>query len=247
MEAIMINDIIEIIRKLNGGSVLAGQPDETSNVDLTSSAASLYIDELNSKYYYFADLVVDPKKLKNDNLAFIESLTVRNTEAYTKIAQPMPNSSYLILFWEVPNISESIYPRIIKLEDNEFFYKKYVFYYTLDEFKAFLQWYDSIQHDKVETISSLLKIISDSNFDVDLPHIRFFIRLLTKVPFFKLSFPRATLKDFESMANDKINKTRSPNCRTIKELNSIITKAIDSNNATLDTISDAIYKKIMEE
>lgn len=247
MEAIMTNKILDIIRKINGGSVIADQSDEISKVDLFADNVNLYIDEFNSKYYYFADLVVDEEDRKKNNLGQIEKSTVNNLDAYIKVEPPSPNSSYLILFWKVSTIDESIYPQIIQLEENEFFYKKYVFYYTQDELDGFLKWYDEASSNGKGKLSDLLELLSDPSVDVDTPHIRFIIRLLTKMPFIKLVFPRAVLKDFDSIVNAKINSTRGGTREEIKELDSIIAEAINLENSTVDTISNIIYKKLMEE
>lgn len=239
----MTSNILDAIRRLNGGSLIADQSDEMSKVDLFSDNACLYIDKSNSKYYYFADLIVDEKDHSKNNLGQIEKSTVKNSEAYITVPPPVPNSSYLILFWKVPIINESIYPQIIQFEDNEFFFKKYVFYYTQEELEAFLKWFSSRDSGK---LSDLLEEFSGVNVNFEIPYIRFSVRLFTKIPFFDLIFPRAVLKDFDSLVKSKIEGTRGNTGEKIKEIDSIITEALNAGNATVDSISDIIYKKMME-
>ncbi len=72
------------------------------------------------KYYYFAELKMDDEK--DDNLPQIEDI-LRNNEAIAAIGEPNPSDSYMILLWQIGNIDESIYPYVIKIEENEFFPK----------------------------------------------------------------------------------------------------------------------------
>lgn len=139
-EAIMIDVIIDIIRSLNEGNVLPFQKDAETKIDLYNKDVELYIDYSGNekKYYYFAELKMDDEK--DDNLPQIEDI-LRNNEALAVIGEPNPSDSYMILLWQIENIDESIYPYVIKIEENEFFYKKYVFYYTGQELKSFMDWY----------------------------------------------------------------------------------------------------------
>lgn len=73
-----------------------------------------------SKYYYFSELEINDEN--QDNLAEIEDVAL-NSDAYTVIEKPTPSDSYMILFWKVECIEERMYPDIIKIEENEFFYK----------------------------------------------------------------------------------------------------------------------------
>lgn len=243
----MISNILDIIRKLNGGSVITGQVDETCKVDLFSDVANLYVDESNSKYYYFADLVIDDNDHRKSNLGQIEKSTVKNSEAYVAVAPPKPNSSYLILFWKVAAINESIYPQIIRLEENEFFFKKYVFYYTQEELDAFSGWFSQMSSAGKVGLSDLLEELSGATVNFDTPDVSFFIRLLIKVPFWNLVFPQAILRDFDSIVDFKIAGTRGSTSEKVKELDSTIAKAIASGVTTVDAISDTIYNSMMEE
>lgn len=243
----MTSNILDIIRMLNDGTVISGQSDEICKVNLFSDDANLYVDQSNLKYYYFADLIVDENNNRKSNLGQIEKSTVNNSDAYITVDPPMPNSSYLILFWKVTTIDESIYPQIIRLEENEFFFKKYVFYYMQDELVAFSDWLSKTSSSKKCCLSNLLEELTESTVDFDAPHVSFFLRLLIKIPFWNLKFPKAVLKDFDSIVNLKIESTRGTIGEKVKALNSTITKALDSGITMVDTISDIICKNILEE
>lgn len=242
----MTNHILDIIRELNGGSIIIGQADEICKVDLFTDDANLYVDESNSKYYYFADLVIDENDYRKSNLGQIEKSTVKNPDAYITVAPPTPSSSYLILFWKVVAINESIYPQIIRLEENEFFFKKYVFYYTQEELDAFVNWFSEMSSAGKGCLSDLLEELSGESVNFDAPHVSFLVRLLIKIPFWNLVFPQAVLRDFDDIVSSKITSTRGNTGEKVKELDSTITKAIASGAATVDAISDIIYKTMME-
>ena len=123
----MINTILDIIRLLNDGNIVPMQKDEDTKIDLYNEKVQLFMDASGeeSKYYYFSELEIDDEN--QDNLAEIEDVALNN-DAYTVIEKPSPSDSYMILFWKVKCIEERMYPDIIKIEENEFFYKKYVFY-----------------------------------------------------------------------------------------------------------------------
>lgn len=128
----MINTILDIIRLLNDGNIVPMQKDEDTKIDLYNEKVQLFMDASGeeSKYYYFSELEINDEN--QDNLAEIEDVAL-NSDAYTVIEKPTPSDSYMILFWKVECIEERMYPDIIKIEENEFFYKKYVFYYTEKE------------------------------------------------------------------------------------------------------------------
>ena len=135
----MINTILDIIRLLNDGNIVPMQKDEDTKIDLYNEKVQLFMDASGeeSKYYYFSELEIDDEN--QDNLAEIEDVAL-NSDAYTVIEKPTPSDSYMILFWKVGGIEERLYPDIIKIEENEFFYKKYVFYYTEKELQCFEKW-----------------------------------------------------------------------------------------------------------
>lgn len=255
MEAIMIDTIIDIIRSLNAGNVLPLQGDEKTKIDLYNNDVELYIDYsgYDKKYYYFSELKMDD--VKDDNLAQIEDI-LRNNEAFTVIGEPNPSDSYMILFWQVEYIDESIYPYIIKIEENEFFYKKYVFYYTEKELNAFMDWYHTLAEKGTSTLTETLNVLQF--LDEDSAEVSFLTRLLSKIPFFCPVFPKAIMKDFDKMVQKKIagkRQTKKEEAdgmgRTQKEvvgiINDIFMEEIKNGNVDIEKLSNKIYQKMMEE
>jgi hypothetical protein len=243
MEGTMINEIINIIRTLNSGCVIPKQKDIYTKKELYSEEAQLFINELDSKYYFFTSFYADKENYQISNLGEIEKITIKNADAYKLIDPPTPNSSYLMLIWEVDSIDESIYSHIIKLEENEFFFKKYVFYFTTEEFKAFKNWYSQkVTANKGDIVAILNEI---SNEDFEKPEICFLLRLLIKIPFLPLPFPKAVLQDFDLIVQNKISLPRSESGIKIKEMDELISKTLSIGTLSLDEMIDVIYKEEM--
>ena len=240
----MIDVIIDIIRSLNEGNVLPFQKDAETKIDLYNKDVELYIDYSGNekKYYYFAELKMDDEK--DDNLPQIEDI-LRNNEALAVIGEPNPSDSYMILLWQIENIDESIYPYVIKIEENEFFYKKYVFYYTGQELKSFMDWYHILSEKGSSDLTELLQELQ--SLDEGAVQVDFLTRLLAKVPFFNPVFPKAVMNDFDKMVQKRIDGIRQTQKEIIGIINNIFNEAIESGNADIEKISDTIYQELMEE
>ena len=204
----------------------------------------MYIDYSGSekKYYYFAELKMDDEK--DDNLPQIEDI-LRNNEALAVIGEPNPSDSYMILLWQIENIDESIYPYVIKIEENEFFYKKYVFYYTGQELKSFMDWYHILSEKGSSDLTELLQELQ--SLDEGAVQVDFLTRLLAKVPFFNPVFPKAVMNDFDKMVQKRIDGIRQTQKEIIGIINNIFNEAIESGNADIQKISDTIYRELMGE
>lgn len=181
----MISTILDIIRLLNGGNVIPMQKDKDTKIDLYNDKVQLFVDVSGeeSKYYYFSELEIDDEN--RDNLAEIEDAAL-NSDAYAVIEKPKPSDSYMILFWKVEHIEETLYPYIIKIEENEFFYKKYVFYYTEKEQQCFEKWCESLKINGKPMLDTVLEEVQFLNDESE--QVQFLTRLLSKVPFFNPIF-----------------------------------------------------------
>lgn len=239
----MTDIIMNVIRILNDGNIIPMQKDENTKIDLYNDKVQLYMDTsgLERKYYYFAELEVDEDK--QDNLAQIESAAL-NSDAYTIIGKPEPSNSYMVLFWKVEYIDECLYPYIIQIEENEFFYKKYVFYYTEKEQKCFTEWCMSLKNSEKPMLDKVLEEIQ--NLSDESVQVHFLTRLLSKVPFFNPVFPKAVMNDFDKMVSQKIDGIRKKR-ENVEMINNIFVRSIEEETFDAEVLSDIIYKKIMED
>ena len=238
----MIDIIMDIIRLLNEGNVIPMQKDQNTKIDLYNDQVQLFVDSSGEekKYYYFAEFAIDDEQ---DNLAQIEDV-VLNSDVYTVIGKPKPSNSYMILLWKVEQIDESLYPYIIQIEENEFFYKKYVFYYTEKEQKCFSEWYGTLNIDKKPVLDTVLEALQSLNDESD--QMQFLTRLLSKVPFFNPIFPKAVMNDFGEMVRQKIDGTRKQK-KNVEMINDMFIRSIEEASFNVEVLSDMIYQKILEE
>ena len=239
----MINTMLDIIRLLNEGSIVPMQKDQDTKIDLYNEKVQLFVDASGeeNKYYYFSELEIDDKN--QDNLAEIEDVAL-NSDAYTVIEKPTPSDSYMILFWKVECIEERLYPDIIKIEENEFFYKKYVFYYTEKELQCFEKWCSSLKTNGKPMLDTALAAIQFLNDESE--PVQFLTRLLSKVPFFNPIFPKAVMNDFGEMVRHKIGVTRKQK-KNVEMINDMFIRSIEETSFNVEVLSDMIYQKILEE
>lgn len=235
----MSRDILDIIRKLNGGNVLANQPDEETYINLFKENIWLYKDLEEGKYYFFSNFDAE-----SNGLMQIENNILKN-EAL-KEGEISPSDTYLILFWEVEEITEFVYSNIIKMEENEFFFKKYIFYYTKKEYADFLKWIKDIPCGEHLLENSINKL-SEPSETLDNDYAQFFIKLLVKVPVINPVFPKAELVDFNDMVKSKLNGTQSNYRKTLIDLDNLISEAIEEYGDDSNIIAEELYKKLMVE
>lgn len=243
----MLNELINIVRLLNSGSVLPDQSDADSKEELNSEIVSLYIDKKHHKFYYFAEFFVDePTKTKN-NLAKIEEIINNQKKPNENSKYYLPENSYLILLWKVEKIDEDIYPLIMKQEENVFFYKKYVFYYEEEEYRAFIAWRDGLGENIGRTLSDLINELNKSSINLEEQHIKFLARLIIKIPFLKLKFTKRSIENLEDKIIQEINGLTGDHGEKVKELNNMISALIESGDSDTESIVNKIYDKMMGE
>lgn len=232
-----LSGIFKILRSLNGGSIIPLINDEVSFCNISSDIVNLYLGNGN-KYYYFSEYVQTDEV---DNMSTIEQVILYNDGGFNHIVKPDPQHAYLILFYKVDTINDSILKKAIDFEENEYFYKKYVFYYTQKEFDSFILWYDS---QKFKTINEL---INSSNIadNMDKDYVRFLLRLLVKIPFIKFDFKIIELKDFSNSLNVLISRMR--NSEIISTLNKDLCNLIDSDDFDIDKVVDKFYNEKVGE
>lgn len=221
----MLNKFIDIISSLNNGSVIRYMDNNDTEIWLNEPGIKLYY---NNKYYFLSEYCNDydiiEKKLKNNSI-------VRNHK------EIRPNNSYLILFHEIKSFNEEISKRIITLEENEFFYKKYVFYYSKEEFASFTDWYNNLAEKDLSYILKNEKCPPNSN---EL-YIQFLLRLIIKVPFLELEFKKMELENFDSLLETQLDGIRK-NKDLVKKMFDRLTNELD--NYSVNEIVDTLFSEI---
>lgn len=230
--------IIDIIKELNGGCVIENVNDDISEHSLGTEECRLFVD--NKKYYYFSNYIIIDEDF--DNMLDIENYTINNMQAYYNIKKPVPHSSYLTLFYEVPEINDEVYKKVISLEENEFLFKKYVFYYTKEEYNSFVKWY---AHQKLSGNIKIDDILNIANLSEQIHNteIQFLLRLFIKIPFVKLNFKQAVLSDFGILLNQQLDGMRQ-NKNEIIELNNKLNSMISANE-TDEEIVERLFNEVI--
>jgi len=176
----ILKQLISVIREINGGSFLPSTSDEDSQYCLDLSEVMLFADA-NGKHYYFAEFTINEDG--SDNFSEIES-AIFEFHDKGQIERPLPCDAYLVLLYEVDEISEDAIKTVISIEENEFLFHKFVMYYTKNEYDEFEKWVNDQPSKKVEDLLAT-EDLSDMLLKSE---VSFFLRLLIKVPFMPMTF-----------------------------------------------------------
>lgn len=230
----LINRILDIIRKLNDGNIIKNQPDIETQINLYEEGLWLYRD-FDGKNYLFAEYGPD-----KSNLNKIEKLTYNNENLSFNLN---PSDSYLILFQMVNSIDESLYSAIIEVEENEFFFKKYIFYYTEQEYLAFMDWTKEFpaKENYLQMLINRLPVSSESSEE---NYFKFFVRLLIKVPVLNPIFPKTEMVNFESLVEEKLESVKKEK-EELRIFNTEITEILATHGDDIEDIVDSIYTKFL--
>lgn len=219
---------------MNEGSLFDDVKNAEVEIDLHNDAARLFFNPIDKKYYFFAEYLANED---GDNYAAIQGATIGNKEVYGA-DKFSPSDTYLILFWNVEKIDETLYSKVIQIEEEEMFYKKYVIYFTDDEMSE-LENYLCTQNDI--SIKSIIDYISDEENELSQAS-KLVIRILTKIPFWRLTFPKAELEDYDTNVKLAISRMQRDNSRIIQ-----IKNYIDDSIDEPDTISDHLFNEYLGE
>ena len=223
-----LNEILQVVKKLNGDFSSFYGEIETFYI---GDEVKLII--YGNKHYFFAEYIVESDF---NNLRKIED-TILYSE-YFLSNQPKPQQCYLIMFYKVEAINESIFKKVIETEENEFFFKRYVLYFSQNEFDAFINWFNSHPNKELSALLALGEIETN----MESPHIQFFLRLIIKVPFLNLTFKEINLSGFDTLFHSTISKMRGDKPKLLEELLNEVQSFIDTaENA--DKAAEEFFEK----
>jgi len=224
----MLDEFVSIISNLNNGTVIYGVDNDGSEISLGEPNLKLYCT--NHKYYFLTEY--------QDDYDVIE-MKIKNNQVVKKIEDHRPNNSYLVLFYKITSFDEDMSKKIIKLEENEFFYKKYVFYYTEEEYSSFIEW---INKRPGKNLSYILKNEDCSPESRDL-YMQFFLRLIIKIPFLNLEFKKMELENFDELLNAQLSGIRSSSRSGIIQTYDWIKGELEKRSA--DEIAETLFSEII--
>ena len=149
----------------------------------------------------------------------------------------IPQDTYLILFSKVQSLNEKNYKKIIKVEENEFCYKKYVCYYIESEIDALRKKNDDI----FKYMSNFFSRFPDHNKSDEFSLL---YRMIIKIPIIKMEFEKKELDDFFELYNTVRKETQSFSINEINEMENKIFSKISEDNKLDERINDLVEELI---
>ncbi|MBC2080468.1 hypothetical protein HCA99_14655 [Listeria booriae] len=153
----------------------------------------------------------------------------------------IPQDTYLTMFYKVKEITPEMIKEIIPIEENEFRFKKYVFYYTENEIEKTRDNIDNFFRQNIWTNTDLK--------DLKNPTSLFLQRLAIKVPIIKLNFEREEVQGYDYFFNKEITGIRKERemIKVIdKQINELLQQERDMENIIQHIIKDIYGEDIYE-
>ncbi|MGN2369233.1 ABC-three component system middle component 1 [Clostridium cagae] len=197
----------------------------------------------NKKWYLFYDSM---KEFNSDTiLDNIEKIYLEDDD----LKRIAPQFLYVIVLANVNRIDENVYKEIIKVEENEYFCKKYVLYYSNDELNNLQNW---LERNKKSDINQLInqddniELMNLSNDNADKIAFKLLLRIIIKCPFINVKFINKGLEDFKDRINQNIDAIRKKNIKSLiyKYRDNIFDKINESN---LDEMADKYINMMRKE
>ncbi|MBC2005486.1 hypothetical protein HCA78_17060 [Listeria booriae] len=150
-----------------------------------------------------------------------------------------PQDTYAIFIFKVHEINEDTYKEVIAIEENEFIFKKYVFFYTDAELSNYcneeskLIFDESIWRDrKIKDFTSLFS--------------KFVLRLVIKAPIIKLNFSPKELVSYNKILEDEL-ATSKITVERIHELDVFIENQLKESNMNAEKVAESLLNSLLEE
>lgn len=225
-----MNKILEIIKKYNG-TLISGMEDSESVI-----YDEKFIILKNRIKNHFCIFEFDHNETNIEEIvAYIERCCNEN-EILRNIK---PQFIYAIVILKTTCIGEQLNKKIIEIEENEYFCKKYVFYYNDNEVNTFEAW---AEKNKKNSFNELITIESNNKTinkkDKDSIALKFMLRILIKFIFVRVdleykgevSFENELLEQFKKIKKDSIksniNKLNEEGLGKLMAMN--LDEAVDS-------------------
>jgi hypothetical protein len=259
----MNSEIINLVKELNN-TIISNITDEQS---IIINEKFMFLRGNYKKYYYISDYKFKPiineghvysdtsnevkheeselshisNEIENDEFVSFNILNkIENDVIYNEQIKQIPaNLIYSIIILKVNEINDELYKTIIKIEEDEYFSKKYVFYYTEEELRRFYYWKERCLGNSFNSLLNQkenAKLLEDKDNSVGL---KFMLRLLVKLPFIKANIESSHIKDFDEELDNIIDKIRNEEDRnSIRKISSQIFEFIDERDDINKAIED---------
>lgn len=159
-------------------------------------------------YIIFIEIDYELLKQINSNIQINMATKFKNyLKDHVDVSRFFDNNTYLIIATEVPNEIESkvLYREISSVEEDPYYFKKQVLYYTKKEienlnFDALVENSSSYFNAVVSKIDRYEKYLADSDLEYGL-----IVRFFEKFPFLKFQVEKKELLNLEQMIENELN------------------------------------------
>lgn len=192
-----MNKILEIIKQYNGSLIS----------DMQDSESVIYNKEIlvlkNRINNHFCIIEFEDDEINTEEIqAYIEKCCNEN-EILKKVR---PQFIYVIVILKTKCKGEELHKKIIEIEENEYFCKKYVFYYNDYEIKQFETWAKKDSFNELIKDENNNKLINKKgNSSIGL---KFLLKILIKFIFVKVDLEYKDVASFENELTEQLKKIK---------------------------------------
>lgn len=207
-----MNKILEIIKKYNGTLISSMEDSESVIYD------EEFIILKNKIKNHFCIFEFEQNEVNTEEIAAYIERCCNENEILRNIK---PQFIYAIVILKTSCIEEQLHKKIIEIEENEYFCKKYVFYYNDNEVNTFEAW---AKKNKKNSFNELIRIESNNKTinkkDTDSIALKFMLRILIKFIFVKVDLEYKGEVSFENELLEQLKKIRKDSIKSnIHKLN----------------------------
>lgn len=229
-------DIIDVVKQM---PLIGGQWQEFDGDTETEKFAFYKLKDNRNYLFHYFDEVIGEQTNEEKNNSKVAELVVSEAERFLEkyYSEYIPQDTYVVFFSKVTEHVEELQKFIIRIEENEFLFKKYVCLYTeaeLLELQSILTkvepsrafWSnENLVSEKINLTSQLL------------------LRLTIKVPIIALNFAEIKFNSVQNRVDSMIQCKENKDA--LKELNNNLVGWIETGNPEM--VGDLLFKEIVGE
>lgn len=201
-----MNKILEIIKKYNGTLISSMEDSESVIYD------EEFIILKNRIKNHFCIFEFDHNEVNTEEIVAYMEKCCNENEILRNVK---PQFIYAIVILKTPCIGEQLHKKIIEIEENEYFCKKYVFYYNDDEVNTFEAW---AKKNKKDSFNELIRVESNNKTinkkDTDSIALKFMLRILIKFIFVKIDLEYKDEVNFENKLLEQLKKIKKDSIKS---------------------------------
>ncbi|MBE9886656.1 hypothetical protein G8B50_02905 [Enterococcus durans] len=226
-------DIIDILKQM---PLIEGQWKEFSKEETTEKFAFYKLADNRNYLFYYFDYSVREQINEDKSYTKVSELVVKEAEKFLGeyYSEYIPQDTYVVFFSKVSEHVDELQKFIIRVEENEFLFKKYVCLYTEDELSELQSILPKVETNRVFWSNENL-ISEKKNLTSQL-----LLRLTIKVPIVTLNFAEIKFNSVQNrvsaMIYDKDN---------LKKLNNDLVSWIETENP--EVVGELLFKELVGE